>query len=205
MRKNFLERFADLFTRERPSISLSLFRIFVAITIGCVVFPAFCHLGDNYLATGFKIRNESFFPIGFLDFIARSPDGLVIFFVYLFAAAWLFFLIGFYTQISGIIMTGCAYYFYALNYYQVGTLSWDILLVTVFLICLTPYPGDYFSVDCLRASETSAYKRLRPYFIQRLLQLQIGFIHLQLLHLSFHFWIILICNVILIPIQALKN
>jgi len=67
------------------------------------------------------------------------------------------------------------YYFYALNAYHVGTLSWDILLVTLFLMCMTPYHGDYFSVDALRRRDAEAYKRPRPYFLQRLLQLQVGF------------------------------
>ena len=72
-------------------------------------------------------------------------------------------------------MTATCYYFYALNAFYIGTLSWDILLVTLFLMCLTSYHGDYFSVDCLRRGGTLAYRRQRPFFIQRLLQLQIGF------------------------------
>src|SRR5262249_3486363 len=58
---------------------------------------------------------------------------------------------------------------------HIGTLSWDILLVTLFLMCLTPYPGDYFSVDCVRRGEEFAFRRRRPFFIQRLLQMQIAF------------------------------
>jgi len=57
---------------------------------------------------------------------------------------------------------------------HIGTLSWDILLVTVFLMCCTKYHGDYFSVDSLRRGKPLTYKRKRPFFIQRLLQLQIA-------------------------------
>ena len=71
-------------------------------------------------------------------------------------------------------MTACCYYFYALNCFHIGTLSWDILLVTLFLMCVTPYHGDYFSVDALRRGDVDAWRRPRPFFIQRLLQLQIA-------------------------------
>ena len=71
-------------------------------------------------------------------------------------------------------MTACCYYFYALNDFHIGTLSWDILLVTLFVMCLTPYHGDYFSMDALRKGDAGAYRRPRPFFIQRLLQMQIA-------------------------------
>ncbi len=71
-------------------------------------------------------------------------------------------------------MTGCCYYFYALNSFHIGTLSWDILLVTLVLMCVTPYHGDYFSVDALRRGDIDAWRHPRPFFIQRLLQLQIA-------------------------------
>jgi predicted DCC family thiol-disulfide oxidoreductase YuxK len=71
-------------------------------------------------------------------------------------------------------MTGCCYYFYALNEFHIGTLSWDILLVTLFLMCVSPYHGDYFSVDALRRGDTEAWQHPRPFFIQRLLQLQVA-------------------------------
>lgn len=72
------------------------------------------------------------------------------------------------------MVAGC-YYFYALNSFHVGTLSWDILLVTLFLMCVTGYHSDYFSVDSLLRKDEFAFRTKRPYFIQRLLQFQIGF------------------------------
>src|SRR5690348_14957919 len=85
---------------ERPSIGLSFFRIAVALTVGFHVLPTFCHLGDNYLRTAFKILNPNFFPIPLLEFIQKSPDALVIFFVWIFCISWFFFLIGFKSQLS---------------------------------------------------------------------------------------------------------
>jgi len=163
-----------LFLEERPSIGLSFFRIFVALTVGLHVLPSFFHLDDNYLSTAFKTLNYNFFTPSFIDWVQKSPDGLVIFFVWAFVITWFCFLIGLFSQISCILMTGCCYYFYALNDFHIGTLSWDILLVTLFLMCLTPYHGDYFSVDALRRGDAQAWKRRRPFFIQRLLQLQIA-------------------------------
>jgi hypothetical protein len=104
--------------------------------------------------------------------VQKSPDALVYFFVVAFHITWFCFLIGLFSQISCILMTACCYYFYALNSFHIGTLSWDILLVTLFLMCVTPYHGDYFSVDCLRRGDVDAWRRPRPFFIQRLLQLQ---------------------------------
>ncbi len=115
-----------------------------------------------------------FFTSGALDLAQKSPDWLVIAFVWFFTITWFCFLIGLFAQISCILMTLCCYYFYALNDFHIGTLSWDILLVTLFLMCLTPYHGDYFSVDALRRNDPNAYQRPRPFFIQRLLQLQIA-------------------------------
>ncbi|OGX07269.1 MAG: hypothetical protein A2Z88_06265 [Omnitrophica WOR_2 bacterium GWA2_47_8] len=92
-----------------------------------------------------------------------------------FYIVWFFFLIGLFSQVSCILMTLCCYYFYALNAFHIGTLSWDILLVTLFLMCVTPYHGDYFSVDCLRQGDLKAYRKERPFFLQRLLQMQIAF------------------------------
>jgi predicted DCC family thiol-disulfide oxidoreductase YuxK len=172
MIKNIWHR---LFLEERPSISLSFFRLAVALTTGAVVLPTLCHLADNYFLSAFKSLNANFFPLEFLEFVQKSPDWVVVMFVWLFCIFWFFFLIGLWSQTSCIIMTLACYYFYALNAFHVGTLSWDILLVTLFLICITPYHGDYFSVDCLVRGHANAYKRKRPYFVQRLLQLQIGF------------------------------
>ncbi len=163
-----------LFLEERPSIGLSFFRIFVALTVGLHVLPSFMPLADNYFSGAFKTVNTNFFTVGFLELVAISPDWLVIVFVGIFMVSCFFLLIGLFSQLSCIALTACCYYFYALNDFHIGTLSWDILLVTLFLMCLTPYHGDYFSVDALRRADPSAYRRPRPFFIQRLLQLQIA-------------------------------
>lgn len=163
-----------LFLEERPSIGLSFFRIFVAWTVGLHVVPSFFHLDDNYLSTAFKTFNYNFFPAPFIDWVQKSPDALVVFFVWAFIITWFCFLIGLFSQISCILMTACCYYFYALNDFHIGTLSWDILLVTLFLMCLIPYHGDYFSMDALRRGDIDAWRRKRPFFIQRLLQLQVA-------------------------------
>jgi len=161
-----------LFLEERASIGLSFFRIFVALTVGLHVIPSFFHLDDNYLSTAFKTFNTDFFPQSFIDWVQKSPDALVVFFVWAFYVTWFCFLIGFFSQISCILMTACCYYFYALNCFHIGTLSWDILLVTLFLMCITSYHGDYFSIDALRRGDIEAWRHPRPFFIQRLLQLQ---------------------------------
>ena len=164
-----------LFLTERPSISLSAFRIVVALTVGCVILPTFVPLEDTYLSTAFKTLNTNFFPVWFIDWVQASPDILVKIAVIFFCIVWFFFLIGLLSQISCIAVTALCYYFYALNDFAMATLSWDILLVTLFLMCLTPYHGDYFSLDCLVKADESAYKKERPYFLQRLLQIQVGF------------------------------
>ena len=82
-----------------------------------------------------------------------------------FCITWFCFLIGLFAQISCILMTACCYYFYALNSFQIGTLSWDILLVTLFLMCVTPYHGDYFSVDALRRGDIDAWRRPQALFL----------------------------------------
>jgi len=163
-----------LFLEERPSIGLSFFRIFVALTVGLHVIPSFFHLDDNYFSTAFKTFNTDFFPALFIEWVQKSPDLLVVFFVIAFVITWFCFLIGLFSQLSCILMTMCCYYFYALNSFHIGTLSWDILLVTLFLMCITPYHGDYFSIDTLGRGDLEAWQRRRPFFIQRLLQLQIA-------------------------------
>ncbi len=163
-----------LFLIERSSIGLSFFRIFVALTTGFHVIPSFLPLADNYLSTAFKELNGNFFTVDFLKLVQQSPDSVVVFFAALFCASWFAFLIGLWSQASCVLMTACCYYFYALNSMHIGTLSWDILLVTLFLMCLTPYHGDYFSVDALYSCDQAPWRRLRPYFIQRLLQIQIA-------------------------------
>ena len=167
--------FHKFFLEERPSISLSFFRMAAAVTAGFHVLPTFCHLGDNYFSTSFKEVNLTFFTPQIVLFIQKSPPWLIQAFVGIFCVFWFLFLIGLWSQLSCIVMTTACYYFYALNSFHVGTLSWDILLVTLFLMCWTPYHGDYFSLDCLLRANEDAYKKTRPFFLQRLLQLQIGF------------------------------
>lgn len=170
-----IKLWSTLFLEERPSIGLSFFRIFVALTTGFHVLPLFFRLDENYLSTAFKTFNFNFFTPEVIAVVQHSPDWLVVVFVWMFCIAWFCFLVGLASQLSCVVMTVASYYFYALNAFYIGTLSWDILLVTLFLMCLTPYHGDYFSIDCLQAENIDAYRRRRPFFIQRLLQIQIGF------------------------------
>ena len=65
------------FLDRRPSLSLGLFRLAVAFTVGAHMIPSFFHMDDNYLATAFKTHNYSFFPIWALQPVAQSPDWLV--------------------------------------------------------------------------------------------------------------------------------
>ncbi len=165
-----------LFLEERPSISLSLFRMVVALTVGLHLIPTFFHLEDTYLSTALKTYNSSFFPIWFLKLVGKSPDSLVIFFVILFCISCFSMFIGLFSYVSCLIMTLCCYYFYALNDFAIGhILTWDILMVTLFLMCCAPFQGDYFSVDCLLKGDPSAYKTRRPFYLQRLLQMQVAF------------------------------
>ncbi|MDP2652664.1 MAG: DCC1-like thiol-disulfide oxidoreductase family protein [Candidatus Omnitrophota bacterium] len=166
-----------LFLQERASLGLGLFRIAVALTTGFHVLPGFFHLDDTYYHTAFKTHDTISYTPQFLELVQRSPDGLVLAFVVLFCVSWFFFLIGLFTQFSGIVLLACCYYFHALNEFVAGALSWYILVVTLFQMCLTPYPGDYFSVDCLRRGSPDAYKTPRPFFLQRLLQMQIALIY----------------------------
>jgi len=166
-----------LFLAERPSIGMAFFRIAVAVSTGTYLIPTFFSLDRTYLSTAFKTYNPSFFTTDALALVQKSPDGLVVFAVWLFCLAWFCFLIGLFSQLSCILMTFCCYYFYALNNFAMGTLTWDILMVTLVLMCVTPYHGDYFSVDCLRRGDREAYRRARPFFQQRLFQLQIAFIY----------------------------
>ncbi|MCA9406999.1 MAG: HTTM domain-containing protein, partial [Candidatus Omnitrophica bacterium] len=163
------------FLEERSSLGISLFRVAVAFTTGAHVIPSFFHMQDNYFVTAYKRLNPNFFTVDVLELVMKSPEWLIYSLAVLFCVSCLFFLIGFFSQFSCIVMTLSCYYFYALNAFHVGTLSWDILFVTLFLMCLTPYHGDYFSMDCLKKGR-EAFRKKRPYFLQRLLQLQIGFI-----------------------------
>lgn len=162
------------FLAERSSLSLSCFRFFVALTVGCHMIPSFLELEDNYLATAFQTKNFSFFPLPILRLVEASPDGLVIAMTLCFYAAWASFAVGLWSQVSCILMTLCCYYFYALNSLHIGTLSFDILLVTLALMCVTPYHGDSLSLDALLRERRWVSARARPFFLQRLLQLQMS-------------------------------
>src|SRR3989338_7146920 len=137
MRMNIKKIWQLLFLEERPSIGLSFFRLAAAWTVGLHVIPSFFHLDDNYLSTAFKTVNLNFFTPGFVALVQKSPDSVVYLFVAVFCASWFFFFIGLFSQVSCLVMTLSCYYFYALNSFHIGTLSWDILLVTLFLMCLT--------------------------------------------------------------------
>jgi len=162
------------FLEKRPSTSLGLFRFAVAFTVGAHMIPSFFHMDDNYLATAFKTQNYSFFPVWTLRLVAQSPDWVVWVFTILFFASLTTFTLGLSSQASCILMTMTCYYFYALNNVHIGTLSFDILLVTLFLMCVSNYHGDFLSLDSLRRGDVRAYKRPRPIAIQRLLQLQLA-------------------------------
>ncbi|MBI3323801.1 MAG: DUF393 domain-containing protein [Candidatus Omnitrophica bacterium] len=161
------------FLDRRPSTSLGLFRIAVAITVGCHLIPSLLQLQDNYLSTAFKEKNGSFFPIWALQLVEASPDWVVRAWVAVFVASWASFLVGFMSQASALLMTLACYYFYAMNSLHIGTLSFDILLVTLSLVWITGYHGDWLSVDSLLRGHPDAHKRPRPFFVQRLLQLQL--------------------------------
>lgn len=161
------------FLQERPSVSLSLFRVAVAITVGCHIIPSLFQLADNYLATSFREYNGSFFPLWALRAVDAGPDWVVWAFVWLFAFSWGSFLVGFRTQLAAIVMTASCYFFYARNSLHIGTLSFDILLVTLSLVWVVPYYGDWLSVDAFLRGQATGYATRRPFFIQRLLQLQI--------------------------------
>ncbi|MCA9395027.1 MAG: DUF393 domain-containing protein [Candidatus Omnitrophica bacterium] len=163
-----------LFLEERSSLSISLFRIACGFTVISHVIPSFILFRENYLGDSFTRYNTSIFPVYFIEWVAAGPDWVAYLFMWLFCIFSFFFLIGFMSQFSAVMTMASCYYFYALNSFHVGTLSWDILLVTMFLMCLVPYHGDFFSVDSLlRVGE--GYRRKRPYFLQRLLQVQVGF------------------------------
>ena len=162
------------FLERRPSLSLGLFRLAVAFTVGAHMIPSFFHMDDNYLSTAFKTQNYSFFPVWTLRLVAQSPDAVVWSFVGLFYVSLAAFTVGLFSQLGCILMTLSCYYFYALNNYHIGTLSFDILLVTLFLMCVTNDYGDFLSLDSLRRGDVRSYKRLRPVFVQRLLQLQLA-------------------------------
>lgn len=169
--KNFWHR---AFLEERPSLGLCLFRPFVAFTVGAHVIPTLLHMQDNYLASAFREKNPSFFTPEVLLLIDQSPDWLVRVMAALFYVSLSFFALGLFSQVSCTVMTLSLYYFYALNSLHIGTLSFDILLVTLFLMCVTGYHGDSLSLDALRRKKPFVNDTPRPFFVQRLLQLQIA-------------------------------
>ena len=122
------------FLDERPSLALGAFRIAVAVTVGCHMIPSFLQLTDNYLSPAFRELNASFFPIWTLKLVDASPDWVVRAFVALFFVSWAGFLVGFRSQLNCIVMTLSCDYFYARNSMHIGTLSFDILLVTLVLM-----------------------------------------------------------------------
>ena len=170
----FAHVWSRAFLERRPSLSLGLLRLAVAWTVGAHAIPSFFHMHDNYLSTAFKTQNYWFFPVPILQLVAASPDWIVWLWVWIFCLSLAAFTVGLFSQASCIIMTLSCYCFYALNNYHIGTLSFDILLVTLFLMCVTGYHGDFLSFDSLRRGKPHTYKRLRPFFVQRLLQLQLA-------------------------------
>ena len=80
----FTQLWHRAFLDRRPSLSLGLFRLAVAFTVGCHMIPSFFQMGDDYLSTAFKTQNYSFFPVWILRPVAASPDWLVWTFVILF-------------------------------------------------------------------------------------------------------------------------
>jgi len=165
----------EFFLKEGTSFNLGWFRIAFAASVGLHVIPTLIPMADNYLSTAYKAKNLNFFPIWILEIVEQSSPELIWLMVGLFYVAWFAFLVGFKSQISCILTTLCCYYFYALNSMHIGTLSWDILLVTMFLMCVTPYLSDHFSVDSwLRKKKGHATPIERPIFMERLLQLQLS-------------------------------
>ena len=82
----FLTRlWSRAFLELRPSVSLGLFRLAVAWTVAAHMLPAFLHMGDNYLATAFKTKNTSFFP---LPLLGREPPKVPLLFP---PAGWIMF------------------------------------------------------------------------------------------------------------------
>ncbi|MBI2071057.1 MAG: DUF393 domain-containing protein [Elusimicrobia bacterium] len=169
---NTLSRAWDsLFLEERSSLSLSLFRMAVAWTVGFHVLPTFFEMGDNYLSVSFREYNASFFPIPVLEWVAKHPDWVVWAMAGAFVVSLVFFFIGFLTPASGAILYLSSYYFYARNSLHIGTLSWDMFLVVFFLVFWCPYLGDSFSIDSLIRGDPEPWRKKRPFHIQRLLQM----------------------------------
>jgi predicted DCC family thiol-disulfide oxidoreductase YuxK len=136
--------------------------------------PSFFEMADNYLATAFRTQNHNFFPAWLLRAADGASDASVWGWTATFFVSLGAFAAGLFSQLACIVMTASCYFFYARNNYHIGTLSFDILLVTLFLLCMTGAHGDFLSLDSLRRAKDGAHKRLRPIAIQRLLQLQLA-------------------------------
>ena len=163
------------FWEEKPSVSLSIFRITTGLSAAVHVIPTFLRLDENYLSTAFRLENTYFFPPAFIEWVRQSPDFLIVFLAILFVIGCLFFTVGFLSQFSCMVLTALCFFFYALNSLQIGTLEFEALLSVLCLLSLVPYHGDYFSLDAVLGINRNAGKP-RPFFIQRLLQLQLGFV-----------------------------
>lgn len=170
-----LKAFDRFFLDEESSVSVALFRFPVALAVGAQFLPTFVEFRDNYSAWAFKTKNLQYFPAWIVQRVDASPDWLIQAMAAAFVLSWLGFLAGFLTQASAIALFCCANYFYCLNFTPHGMLSMDILLVTLFLMTLTPYPGDYFSIDARLWSRPAR----RPLFLLRLLQLQLAITYLH--------------------------
>lgn len=162
------------FLEERPSAALGLFRIFAAFTTAAHVIPTLLHAPETYLSGSFRTLNPSFFTPGVLEWAGRCPDPVVWAVMSVFVVSVSFFLIGLFSQAACVVTTACCYFLYARNSLHVGTLSFDILLVTLVLLCVTPYPGDALSLDAARRGDVRGRSAARPVFILRLLQIQIA-------------------------------
>ncbi|MBI4348738.1 MAG: hypothetical protein HY553_18005 [Elusimicrobia bacterium] len=170
-----LKAFDRFFLEEESSVSLALFRFPVAAAVGAQFLPTLAEFRDNYSAWAFKTKNLQYFPAWLAQSVDASPEWLVGALAAAFVASWLAFLAGFLTQASAILLFVCANYFYCLNFTPHGMLSIDILLVTLFLMALTPYPGDHFSIDARLWRRPAK----RPLFLLRLLQLQLAITYLH--------------------------
>lgn len=170
-----LRAFDRFFLEEESSVSLSLFRFPVAFAVGAQFLPTLVEFRDNYSSWAFKTKNGQYFPAWLLERVDASPEWLVQLMAALFVASWLCFLTGFLTQLSAVVLDLAANYLVCLNFTPHGMLSMDILLVTLFLMALTPYPGDHFSIDARLWRRPAR----RPVFLLRLLQLQLTITYLH--------------------------
>ncbi len=173
--KRFGGAWNRFFLEEGPSVFLSFFRITTGLSAAVHVIPTLLKLDENYFSTAFRTKNIYFFPPAFIEWVRQSPDPLVVCLAVLFVISALFFTVGLFSQGSCLALTALCFYFYALNSLQIGTLEFEALLSVLCLLCVVPYHGDYFSLDAALGLNRNAGKP-RPVFIQRLLQLQLGFV-----------------------------